>query len=157
MRDYDSSKHFDTPADRLLDELESIKDLLEAEVNADAEAPTDAPLLDVPLLDDPIVDVTPQPTLLDIDSIFKDEIATLSQQTAVAQSIPAFHFPKFTLDTALSDEPPSAPAVAVKTQDRRALLIRELVDELLPQIAATLRERLEHLDTDALQALKRAD
>jgi hypothetical protein len=134
--------------DHLLDELTSIRALLDGEQRA-ALKPEDIPVLD---------DVVgfgvsaPQPPLLDLERIFGDEFAAGDDEPDSGAAHLAF--PKFTLDVALSDAP-AAPASTHR--DARAALIDELVAEFLPQIEATLRARLERLDHAALQALQKPE
>lgn len=133
-----------TPPNHLLDELTSIKDLLGGQ---DGALPRPE---DIPVLDD-VVGLG-QPPLLDIDHIFEDELPPAD----AAGELP-FEFPRFTLDVAISDAPASGGTDAGLLRERRELLIRQLVDEFLPRIAAELRERLEDLDDAELQALARHD
>jgi hypothetical protein len=145
-----------TQPDHLLDELTSIRALLDSEQRAGAAT-------DVPMLDDVVgfaasfkaVDAEPAPALLDLDGIF-DEDAGDTLPTRLA-------FPKFTLDVAVSDaddaantaHPTSLNPGIVNTG--REALIRELVAEFLPRIEAELRERLAGLGDDALRTLKKPD
>lgn len=144
--------------DHLLDELTSIKALLERGQVADAA--------DIPVLDDVVgfaasfkaVDAEPGPALLDLDGIFGDGPGDDSSDFVPATTNLAF--PKFTLDVAVTDAPgQSAVAIGsnVPANRLREALIQELVAEFLPQIEATLRERLEGLDNDVLHALKKPD
>lgn len=138
--------------DHLLDELASIKALLDGEQGA-----TTTP---VPLLDDVVgfaaVDDAPHAGLLDLGHIFGDDAAP-----SIDAAADRVAFPKFTLDVALSDapaEPASAnPVYNPNAQQRRAALVQELVAEFLPQIEAALRERLERLDEETLRALHEPD
>jgi hypothetical protein len=158
----------DAHTDHLLNELESIKDLLQGEELA-------ATLADIPLLSD-IVDPadvgadTPADArdeadaLLDLGQIFEDD----AEADAPA---PGYRFPAFSLDVAGCDDidtalpaPDIAAAIApvelpaggarprVRPDYRREVLIQELVDEFIPQIEAALRERLDHLDLETLRA-----
>jgi hypothetical protein len=151
------SSQTQTQPDHLLDELTSIRALLDSDQRP-------ATGTDIPMLDDVVgfaasfkaVDSEPAPALLDLDGIFDDELDTESTSTRLA-------FPKFTLDVTVSDvddEPASANdhiARPPQTNSPRAALIQELVAEFLPQIEATLRERLNGLDDAALRTLKKTE
>jgi hypothetical protein len=137
--------------DHLLDELTSIKALLDGEPRS---------ATDVPMLDDVVgfaasfkaVDAEPAPALLDLERIFGDGAGE-----ADPAAVSGLAFPKFTLDVALSDAPTAVDYVAPDQHAnyRRAALISELVAEFLPQIEAALRERLQDLDEDVLRTLKK--
>ena len=145
--------------DHLLDELTSIRALLDSER---AGATTD-----VPMLDDVVgfaasfkaVDAEPAPALLDLDGIFGDGPGGEDAGNFEPASA-HLTFPKFTLDVALTDEPDAATAPVddnERANYRREALIQELVAEFLPRIEATLRERLAGLDDQSLHALKKPD
>jgi hypothetical protein len=141
--------------DHLLDELTSIRALLDSEQRGTTGT-------NVPLLDDVVgfaasfkaVEAAPSPALLDLERIFSDSAGDL-------EATPAF--PRFTLDVALSDAPGESGAMVdplardLRANYRREALIQELVAEFLPQIEATLRARLQGLDDEALHALKKPD
>lgn len=151
--------------EHLLDELTSIKALLDSEQGADSE---------IPVLDDVVgfaasfkaVDAKSGPALLDLDGIFGDGLGgdgpgngdTGDFEPAAAH----LAFPKFTLDVAVSDAPGESDATVAPVRDprahlTRAALIQELVAEFLPRIETALRTRLEDLDDTALHALKKPD
>jgi hypothetical protein len=146
--------------EHLLDELTSIKALLDSEQGADSE---------IPVLDDVVgfaasftaVDAGSGPALLDLDGIFGDGPG--SSDTGDFEPAAAhLAFPKFTLDVAVSDTPGESGAMVTPVRDprahlTRAALIQELVAEFLPQIETALRTRLEGLDDTALHALKKPD
>jgi hypothetical protein len=141
--------------EHLLDELTSIKALLDSEQGADSE---------IPVLDDVVgfaasfkaVDAGSDPALLDLDGIFGDGPGggdTGGFEPAAAHRA----FPKFTLDVAVREAPGESGAAVAPVHDPRAALIQELVAEFLPRIETALRTRLEDLDDGALHALKKPD
>src|SRR6478609_1811491 len=97
-----------TQPDHLLDELTSIKALLDSEQAAG--------ISDIPVLDDVVgfaasfkaVDAEPAPALLDLDGIFGDGPGSDDAGGFEPATAP-LAFPKFTLDVMVSD----APGVAV--------------------------------------------
>lgn len=152
----DSDRTNSRPApDLLLDELESIKDVLDDEPAAPA---------DIPLLDDIVIDhLDDNARLLDLDQIFDD--GSEARDEIVETAAPDVQFPRFSLDTALPEtdvvapEPVAAPRPAagvrrVRPDYGREVLIQELVDEFIPQIEAALRDRLRALDDAALKNWK---
>jgi hypothetical protein len=168
MHDQDFDKKDSGKPDHLLDELTSIRALLDSEQRATANPP-------VPLLDDVVgfaasfkaVDAEPGPALLDLEHIFYEGADSPDPAEAAARS-PRVAFPKFTLDVAVSDAPGSTvdPVVSqlppelpsqLHSNYRREALIQQLVAEFLPRIEATLRARLADLDDADLHALKKPD
>lgn len=169
MRDSDPKKHdprqrqgtqqpaaAQTQPDHLLDELTSIRALLDSEQRASTGT-------DVPMLDDVVgfaasfkaVDSAPAPALLDLEGIFGDGPGGEDHgDTEPASSSTRLTFPKFTLDVAVSDADDEAQPHA---SSPRAALIEELVAEFLPHIEAALRERLEDLADETLRTLKKPD
>ena len=138
----------------LLDELESIKDLLEDDGESAQQT--------IPLLQD-VIDDTPDSTeaILDIQAIFDDgdNASTLSEESAV-------EFPSFKLDVKVDEvlsadtdmpaqpeaESANAPISAIDDLDIN-LLIQEIVDEQIPLLEDALRKRLEQYSPKAILAL----
>ena len=128
MADYDHPNK-NSPRNRLLDELESIKDLL------DRNGETDADTIDaIPVLSDVVapgelqphgqpqapMPAAAEPGLFNLDSIFDEddlELADDDIDSPVIAPAPAFQFPRFTLDVAISDEMPGQgqPAPSART------------------------------------------
>ncbi|MDB6060629.1 MAG: hypothetical protein JWM78_732 [Verrucomicrobiaceae bacterium] len=183
MSDFDSFNNSDRlPADHLLDELESIKDILDDD---------DAALLDIPLLDDMVINnLNANSQLLNLGQIFEEDTegdekenadTDIDEQITVAASRaqPDVQFPRFSLDTLLHDKTPEPiiaaaiipaasiaatvfkpsthPAQRVRPDYSREVLVQELVDEFIPQIEAALRERLSQLDDATLKRWKESE
>jgi hypothetical protein len=173
MSDFDVYNNDHLPPNHLLDELESIKGALDSN---DEEAAVG----DIPLLDDMVIgNLNANTKLLNLKQIFEEAVDTeadIDDAPALIQTRHAdVQFPRFSLDTLLTDdgpEPiapviPAAPVNAiqptlniastskgVRPDYSREVLIQELVDEFIPQIEAALHERLRGLDDNTLQRLK---
>ena len=183
---FDDADHL--PPDHLINELESIKDILHGNGDDGAELPTDIPLLDDMVFND----LDANARLLNLNRIFEEDTEEASEEihhvapvaaTAAIASRAEISFPRFQLDTMLTDEAPEpapiSPAAApiktataptpqppqkapsaptrIRPDYSRDVLIQELVDEFVPQIEAALRERLSQLDIAALQQWKDRD
>ena len=149
MSDDDPRPPSGRPAVHLLDELESIKGVLDDDGDNNVPA-------DIPLLDDMVIDnLDNNAKLLDIEQIFDEEAIAEPAPTE-----PPMQFPRFTLDMAIGDdsdfEKPSSASQRprVRPDYSRETLIQELVDEFIPQIEAELHKRLQQLDDAALNRLK---
>jgi hypothetical protein len=167
-----------TSTDELLNELESIKDILE---EADLDDDLD---INIPILEDVIADnndsASDQPYSLNLSTIFDDEDDSLLSDfklvvdSAAADSKPQ---PSFT-QTATSDEQPAALfsevaslSMASSEIDHAAttealstsrtnltdlnldLLIQEIVDEFIPLIEDQLRQHLAACSPQLIQQL----
>lgn len=189
---FDDSDHL--PADHLINELESIKDILHRLDDDTTALPTELPT-DIPLLDDMVIGgLDANARLLNLNRIFEEDseetsaavhVAPIAQTTVIAPRVD-ISFPRFQLDTMLTDDAPEPaapinPAAAsiqsaasptlsspppqkitsavprIRPDYSRDVLIQELVDEFVPQIEAALRERLSQLDDAALQQWKDGD
>lgn len=164
------------PAVHLLDELESIKGVLADRRTANSDLPAD-----IPLLEDMVIEhLDDNANLLNIEQIFDDAADAMPAPNEWVD----MPFPRFTLDVAISDgeshlkelgdalfspasispvsipaapaftKPPSTNSASVRPDCNRERLIRELVDEFIPQIEAELQKRLRRLDAAALRRLK---
>jgi hypothetical protein len=161
MSDFDVYDDADPlPPGHLLDELESIKDILDDDGDDTAAG-------DIPLLDDMVIDNLDANTrLLNLNRIFDDSDGADAGPAPVEPARANVQFPRFSLDTLLPDEmqepaaapgachQPSATAKRVRPDYSREVLIQELVDDFIPQIEAALRERLGQLDNATLQRWK---
>lgn len=157
---FDDSDHL--PPDHLLDELESIKDILK---DGDTAQPSD-----IPLLDDMVIgNLEDNARLLNLNRIFEEDTDTEDEPETVKPARPDVKFPRFQLDTMLDEvaeepiaaakpivaappvqkAPPTAPRV--RPDYSREVLIQEIVDEFIPQIEAALRARLGGLDDATLK------
>jgi hypothetical protein len=167
MSDFDVFDDPDyVPPDHLLDELESIKDILQ---EGEAALPTDIPLLD----DMVVANLDANTKLLNLNRIFEEDSETdeavVDEAAATETAYIDTPFPRFSLDTMLTEDAseasapiaprpvtqkPSPTAPRVRPDYSREVLIQELVDEFIPQIEAELRARLGHLDTATLKSWK---
>lgn len=146
MSDDDLYQLSNRPAARLLDELESIKGTL-------ADGGVKSPM-STSMLGGLTADLDSHAKLLDIDQIFDEN----GEAAEPASAEPSIVFPRFTLDVASGLAQPAAlPQRRVHSATDRETLIRELIDEFIPEIEAELHRRLCQLDNTALKRLKDPD
>ena len=169
MSDFDVFDDADPlPSEHLLDELESIKDILR---DGGIE-----PQTNIPLLDDMVVQhLDDNAKLLDLNRIFEEDADTETEPELAKPTRPDIEFPRFQLNTMLPEEPAeSTPAIEptvaapvarktspaaprVRPDYSREVLIQELIDEFIPEIEAALHERLSKLDDATLKRWKKPE
>jgi|GEM_PF-3625566 len=128
------AEHAPDSRPRLLDELESIKALLEqgSDTPAACSRQPSPPALEPAS--------APQDALLDLDRIFEDDSDPLERQPGPGPESTDAAMPRFVLDDA-----------AMPTDEPRSQLIQALIERLLPQIEAELRDNLGSLDIETLR------
>jgi hypothetical protein len=154
---FDDSDHL--PPDHLLNELESIKGILD-----DQQTPAPG---DIPLLDDMVIDnLDANNKLLNLQRIFAEDDLDEADPLPDRPLPSAVQMPHFNLNTmqppdpaeATTPAPIAAPAAArVRPDYSREVLIQELVDEFIPEIEAALHERLSKLDDATLKRWKKPE
>ncbi len=154
---FDDSDHL--PPDHLLNELESIKGILD-----DQETPAPG---DIPLLDDMVIgNLDANNKLLNLHRIFADDDLDEADPLPDLTPLSAVQMPRFNLNTMLPPDsteattpaPIAAPvAPRVRSDYNREVLLRELIDEFIPKIEAALHERLSKLDDATLKRWKKPE
>jgi len=142
MSDFEPFDRESPHPEQLLDELESIKGVLDAnDVFAIHNMRRDMAVPDGTLS----AAGNGSARLLNIEQIFEQEIPE-------PDAAPDLALPRLDLDTLLAELPANvSTATCTRRHDDRAVLIQALVDELLPRLESALRRHLEAFDDAALR------